>query len=131
MPASHPPTEVEAQPRPRADDVDAAGLTHVGKVRRENQDQFLIASLHKTMQIWDTSLPQRSQEQLSSDPFGGLVLVADGVGGSAAGAEASATVVGAVSEYVTRSMDCFRNFDASNDPSCSLCGNGDVEASEE
>jgi len=37
--------------RPMASDIDVFGLTDQGKVRKENQDQFLIASLHKTMQI--------------------------------------------------------------------------------
>ena len=35
--------------RPMASDIDVFGLTDQGKVRKENQDQFLIASLHKTM----------------------------------------------------------------------------------
>ena len=43
--------------RPVAEDVDAFGLTHPGKVRRENQDQFLIASLHKLLKVHQSSLP--------------------------------------------------------------------------
>ena len=31
--------------RPRDDEIDVFGLTHPGKVRRENQDHFLISSL--------------------------------------------------------------------------------------
>jgi len=43
--------------KPRDDEIDAFGLTHPGKVRRENQDHFLISSLHKQMHVHLTSLP--------------------------------------------------------------------------
>ncbi len=43
--------------RPLASDIDLFGLTHQGNVRRTNQDQFLIASLHKTMQVHTSSVP--------------------------------------------------------------------------
>ena len=33
--------------KPRDDEMDIFGLTHPGKVRSENQDQFLVCSLHK------------------------------------------------------------------------------------
>ena len=31
--------------RPRDDEIDAYGLTHVGKVRSQNQDHFLVGQL--------------------------------------------------------------------------------------
>ena len=31
--------------KPRDDEIDVYGLTHAGKVRKQNQDQFLICSL--------------------------------------------------------------------------------------
>ena len=36
-------------PKPRDEDLDFFGITHPGKVRQENQDHFLYATLHKTM----------------------------------------------------------------------------------
>ena len=105
------------QPAPREVDVDVVGLTNVGRVRHVNQDHFLVASLHKTMRIWDSSLPDPDQERLRSEPHGGLALVADGVGGGAAGEEASEATLATVTEYVTHTMDCFRHFDSSKEES--------------
>src|SRR2546426_7022143 len=48
---------VSAGRKPRDDEIDVYGLTHPGKVRRENQDHFLISSLQKWMQVHLTSLP--------------------------------------------------------------------------
>ena len=42
--------------KPRDQDIDVYGLTHTGKVRKENQDHFLIASLTKQMVVDRTSL---------------------------------------------------------------------------
>ena len=33
--------------RPREDEIDAHGVTHPGKVRRENQDHYLLCSLRR------------------------------------------------------------------------------------
>jgi len=41
------PAEVPSAVRkPRDDEIDVYGLTHPGKVRTENQDNFLLPSLH-------------------------------------------------------------------------------------
>jgi len=87
--------------------VDRFGLTDRGKVRKINQDQFLIASMHKLMQIEHTSLPNHTRDRLQSGAMAHLLLVADGVGGSAAGEEASGLALEAVAYYVTTSMRCF------------------------
>ena len=50
----------EATPPPRKpfdDELDVAGVTHVGKVRPTNEDHFLLGSLHKHLDILSTSLP--------------------------------------------------------------------------
>jgi serine/threonine protein phosphatase PrpC len=84
--------------------VDAFGLTHPGRVRSENEDQFLIASLHKQMQVHQTSLPA-DPAILTSPARGYVFLVADGLGGRPAGALASETALQAIAEYVTNAMD--------------------------
>ncbi len=43
--------------KPVDDQVDFYGLTHPGKVRKENQDHFLVSSLHKRMDVHLASLP--------------------------------------------------------------------------
>jgi len=95
---------------PREADVDYFGVTSVGRVRRTNQDHFLIASLHKQLRIHSTSLPRREQEHLTRD-IGGLLMVADGVGGVAGGEEASGVTLDALMRYVTATMEAFRESD--------------------
>ena len=73
--------ESKALGRPLASDIDVFGLTHPGKVRRVNQDQFLIASLHKLLRVHQSSLPPEDITTLISESRGWILLVADGVGG--------------------------------------------------
>lgn len=63
------------------------GATDCGKVRTSNQDQFLIAQLNKSMRIHATSMPL--QDRLFGSIQGEILLVADGMGGHAAGEKAS------------------------------------------
>ncbi|MGH9893192.1 MAG: hypothetical protein ACREA0_14625, partial [bacterium] len=44
--------------KPRDEEIDVYGLTHPGKVRRENQDHFLICGLKKQLVVHSTSLPE-------------------------------------------------------------------------
>ena len=92
-------------------DIDVFGLTHQGKVRKENQDQFLIASLHKTMNIHATSLPPEHLPELTSESRGFVFLVADGVGGRPGGREASGLALRAVASYVTHTMRFYYHHD--------------------
>ena len=63
------------------------GATDCGRVRESNQDQFLIAQLNKSMQIHETSMPL--EDRLFGSVQGEILLVADGMGGHAAGEKAS------------------------------------------
>ena len=38
--------------KPTDDQIDIYGLTHPGNVRKDNQDHFLISSLHKRMEVY-------------------------------------------------------------------------------
>jgi serine/threonine protein phosphatase PrpC len=105
--------------KPRDDEIDVYGLTHVGKVRRVNQDHFLIGSLHKQMQVKMTSLEHVDLTPPGSERLAFLAMVADGVGGGTWGEEASRFTVEAISEYLTRSMHCYYTADATDDQSFS------------
>ncbi len=101
--------------KPRDDELDVFGLTHPGKVRVENQDHFLIASLHRQMRVHLTSLPDTSGTTRDTDRLAFLAMVADGVGGGFAGEEASRFALEAISGYVNDSANCYYTADAGDD----------------
>ena len=93
--------------KPRDDEIDVFGLTHSGLVRKENQDHFLIASIHKRVQVLKTSLSAQEREPLADDRLAFLAMVADGVGGGEGGGRASATALEVATEYFVASTDCY------------------------
>lgn len=107
-----PPESAAGARRPVSADVDRFGLTDRGKVRRENQDQFLIASLHKLLRVHQSSLPPDDITPLVTESRGYLFLVADGVGGRPDGQAASGTAIRTVAHYVTHIMDLYRRLDS-------------------
>ncbi|MBX9929286.1 MAG: protein phosphatase 2C domain-containing protein [Gemmatimonadaceae bacterium] len=98
--------------KPRDAEIDVYGLTHPGKVRANNEDQFLLASIHKRVVVQATSLTGAQRLPLEDERLAFLAMVADGVGGLKAGEEASATAVEMVMRYVTESMNCYYRADA-------------------
>ncbi len=100
-----------ADNRPHRQHLDIAGLSHPGHVRSENQDHFLIASLHKTMRIVSTSVPAEALGELTSPSRGYVFLVADGVGGVPGGKDASRTALHAIVDYVVQTMDLYVQLD--------------------
>lgn len=93
--------------KPADDEVDVYGLTHPGKVRKSNQDHFLICSLRKQMLVHLTSLPTIDQLASPGDRLAFLAMVADGVGGGAGGETASRLTVEVVTRYVSQAMQCY------------------------
>jgi protein phosphatase len=92
-------------------EVDTHGVSDRGRVRRSNEDQFLIAALHKVVEIHGTSIPAAYQHRFDSRARALLLLVADGVGGRPGGDEASSLTLDAIVSYVTTSMRCFYKLD--------------------
>jgi PPM family protein phosphatase len=90
--------------------MDAYGLSDVGKVRPANEDQFLIADLSPSMLIHQTSLGHEDHSRLFGGSQGKLLLVADGIGGHAAGKRASTIAVDTLAHYVLNTMPCFLRF---------------------
>lgn len=88
------PTDEFPAPVPRLQPakVQFAAMTHVGKVRKNNEDQYLVARLKKTLEVLDSSLPAEEDDD-RSDLDAHVFLVADGIGGAEAGEHASAFVV--------------------------------------
>ena len=87
--------------------LDCHGLSDVGRRRRVNEDQFLIADLSKSMLIHQTSLSHEDHSRLFSGSQGKLFLVADGMGGESAGEVASALAVETVTRYLLNTMPWF------------------------
>ena len=98
---------IARQHRPRSANVDLFGLTDQGKVRSTNEDQFLIASLHKSLAVHSSSLPAESLGNLRGSAQGYLFMVADGVGGRPEGEVASGTAVRSVAHYVAHCLNCY------------------------
>jgi serine/threonine protein phosphatase PrpC len=93
--------------RPHTRNIDVFGLTDVGRARSTNEDQFLIASLHKSLTVHSSSLPIDSLGSLRGAAQGYLFMVADGVGGRPDGDVASGTAVRSVAHYVAHCLNCY------------------------
>lgn len=82
-------------------------MTHPGRVRKNNQDHYLLASVYKRLQINATSLPDTQAFSVGEDRVAFIAMVADGVGGGVGGEEASATALQSALTYVNDSMACY------------------------
>lgn len=94
-------------PKPRDAELDLFGLTHPGIVRRENQDHFLLGTIHQQINIHGTSLPEADKLPLRSERLATIMLVADGVGGGTAGGDASRLATETIARYVSSTMSCY------------------------
>ena len=96
-----------ADRKPFDDEIDVYGLTHIGNVRRDNQDHFLICALRRQMVVHQTSLPETEHLMAGPERLAFLAMVADGGGGGARGEEASRIALEAVTRYVSGTMRCY------------------------
>jgi PPM family protein phosphatase len=97
--------QLEERPQPRRFSVRSFGVTDQGRRRQANEDQFLIAELTKTMTIAHTSL--RGPSSVLGDERGQLLLVADGMGGHAAGERASELAVAVIESFTVNTFKWF------------------------
>ena len=102
-------------PKPHDDEIDVFGLSHAGKVRAQNQDHFLLATIHKRVQLIQTNLTEQERLPLEDERLAFVAMVADGVGGAEGGEEASATALEVAMHYMARSTDCYYQADGSDE----------------
>lgn len=101
------PVALEPGPRPADSELDLFGITHPGKVRKENQDHFLVCTIHPQVVIHGSSLPDSSHLPLRGQRLATVMLVADGVGGAAAGGDAARVATETITRYVTSTLRCY------------------------
>ncbi|MDB4413047.1 protein phosphatase 2C domain-containing protein [Pirellulaceae bacterium] len=82
---------------------ECSGKTDIGQKRRLNQDQFLIAQLHKSLQILRSSVEFDSNEVFGQS-MGTVMFVADGMGGANAGEVASQIAIKNTTDFLLNSM---------------------------
>jgi protein phosphatase len=97
------PAASEAAPPARPHlEPELAGRSHVGRVREHNEDHFLISRMGRFMDTIETNVPDGCLPARFEETFHGMI-VADGVGGGAAGEIASQTAIGVLVQLATTS----------------------------
>ena len=91
--------------------IDVFGTTHPGKARIQNDDQFFIATLHKSMRVQQTSLDDLSAFTRLQGASAYLLVVADGASGMLGARQASTTAVETIAQHIGEMIGCYYNFD--------------------
>jgi protein phosphatase len=86
-------------------EVAAHGVTHAGRVRPANEDQFLLAEMTKSLRVLRSSLAGRRTRW--GDERGYLFVVADGMGGHRAGEQASALALLTIEDFMLNTFKWF------------------------
>jgi protein phosphatase len=110
MPALPEPASMPAAGASTLVDVDLAALSHPGKVRHTNEDHFMVARFDRSMRTLETNLPEGEVPRHYAETAYGM-LVADGVGGAAAGEIASRTAIHALVDLVIETPDWIMRLD--------------------
>lgn len=104
------PTENKRTTDSSSVDVDLYGMSDMGKVRGNNEDTFLIARFQRSMETLATNLPAENYQAVCTETGFGL-LIADGMGGHAAGEVASQTAVRVLLDHVLQTPDWIMRWD--------------------
>jgi len=91
--------------------IEAFGMTDVGKVRPQNEDQFVVASLRKSVRVRHTSLTDAGLGDRLGGDEAHLFVIADGVGGRPGGELASQSAVASLLEFVDEAVVCYHSLD--------------------
>jgi protein phosphatase len=91
----HATASVAAQPFSSLVRIDVSALSHAGHFRENNEDHFLVARLGRTLQTLITSLPAGDVPSRTEE-VNYVMVVADGMGGHAAGEVASRMAISAL-----------------------------------
>jgi serine/threonine protein phosphatase PrpC len=95
--------------------IDSFGLTDKGKVRKGNEDNFLIVDIHRSVDISHSSLSSDVLANRFGSADAHLFVVADGVGGGPAGEQASEEAIAALLKYVSETVGCFNRLEPSRE----------------
>lgn len=91
--------------------VDLGALSHLGRVRTNNEDHYLVARFDRAMQLLLSNLPPGYGPNIRTTETGYALLVADGMGGAAAGEVASRTAISALVDLILRAPNWIMRLD--------------------
>lgn len=91
-------------------EVEIGAVTHAGHARSHNEDSYLALRVTRSLDVLSTSLPPGDLAP-RLDLHGHILMVADGIGGRAAGEHASRRAIAAMIELATRVPDWILNVD--------------------
>lgn len=119
IPASG-PRDVDKREPSREPSIDSAGLTDRGRVRPNNEDAFVIATLQRSMLVQAASPAEHGW--FTGNPAGSLLVVADGMGGQGGGEVASRVAIEAVVDHLLNCMPWVARRRSRMPPRASLAG---------
>jgi protein phosphatase len=90
--------------------VELAALSDPGKVRTNNEDHYFVGRFQRSMRTLATNVPRGAMPDTYDETVYAM-LVADGVGGSAAGEIASRTAIQALVDLILETPDWIMLFD--------------------
>ena len=106
--------QAKTGPRSSHVKVEIAAATHRGHARDTNEDQYLAVRLQRSLETVCTNLDENTLEP-SFDEIAYSLLVADGMGGMAAGEVASQMALRKLVELVVNTPDWIMRFNQSQD----------------